>query len=163
MASVIYVVDSSSLIDLARFTPMDVYPTVWDRLESLVDERRLMAPVQVLYEIRSGSDALVSWARAHGEMFRPVDRAVMLTAQQILGEYPSLAKRRDRNDADAFIIGLAISVMKPEQRRLTPSKAVVVTEEKLKGDRVVIPFVCQNYDLESLSCLGMFRAEGWQF
>ena len=163
MMSVNYIIDSSSLMGLMRSTPIDVYPTVWGMLESLIIERRLMAPVQVLHEIRYGSDALVSWAQSHEEMFRPVDKAIMLTVQQILGEYPSLAKRRDKNDADAFIIGLAVSVMRPAQQRLTPSKAVVVTEEKLKDNKVRIPLVCQKYDLGCVSYLGMFRAEGWQF
>jgi len=90
--------------------------------------------VQVLHEIKRGSDALADWAQAHEEMFRPVDKAVMLIVKQVLGEYPGLAKRSDKNDADAFIIGLAVSVMKPAQRSLMPSKAVVVTEEKLKGN-----------------------------
>jgi len=70
MASVSYIMDSSSLIGLVRSTPLGVYPTVWNRLESLITERRLIAPVQVLHEIQRGSDALADWAQAHEEVFR---------------------------------------------------------------------------------------------
>ena len=155
--------DSSSLIDLMRFTPIDIYPTVWGRLESLINEHRLMAPVQVLHEIKRGNDTLANWACTHKKMFHSINQDVLLAVKQILEKYPSLAKRRDEADADAFIIGLAISITKPTQQRFTSSETIVVTEEKLKNNKVVIPFVCKQYELKYLPYLGMFRAEGWQF
>ncbi|HEY8140896.1 MAG TPA: DUF4411 family protein [Nitrososphaera sp.] len=58
MTSSYYVIDSSSLIELHRHNPIDVYPTVWKHIESLIRKGTLAAPKEVLYEILDGDDEL---------------------------------------------------------------------------------------------------------
>ncbi len=38
-----------------------------------------------------------------------------------------------------------------------------VTEEKIRGDKIKIPFVCKKFNIESIDVIDMFRAEGWKF
>lgn len=49
-----YVVDTSSLIDLARHYPRKAFPGLWKKIEVLVAEGRLVAPLQVYKEIKQG-------------------------------------------------------------------------------------------------------------
>ncbi|RLG15018.1 MAG: hypothetical protein DRN71_02335 [Candidatus Nanohalarchaeota archaeon] len=42
-------------------------------------------------------------------------------------------------------------------------KRIVVTEEKLRENKIRIPFVCIQYRIESIDIIDMFRAEGWKF
>jgi len=42
-------------------------------------------------------------------------------------------------------------------------KRIVVTEEKIRGNKVRIPSVCQEYNVEAIDILDMFRKEGWTF
>ena len=40
-----YVIDTSSLIDLNRFNPIDLYPTPWERIEKLIDNGSLFSSI----------------------------------------------------------------------------------------------------------------------
>lgn len=57
-----YVIDSSSLIDLKRKYPVDVFPGVWEKIDDLIVSNRLIAPEEVFNEIENGDDELVPWA-----------------------------------------------------------------------------------------------------
>lgn len=51
MTSSHYIIDSSSLMELNRYNPIDVFPTVWDKLELLISRGLLSAPKEVLNEM----------------------------------------------------------------------------------------------------------------
>jgi hypothetical protein len=44
MTSNCYIIDTSSLIELNKHNPMDVYPGVWQKIEQLINKDRLLAP-----------------------------------------------------------------------------------------------------------------------
>ena len=76
-----YIIDTSSLIDLARKNPFDIYPTVWINMENLIDNPIIL----------------------------------------------------------------------------------IVTEEKLRGNRLKIPYVSEKFNLKAINIIEMFRKEGWTF
>ena len=87
-----------------------------------------------------------------------------VSSYDILKKYPSLVKQEQRKyDADPWVIALAIELSTSSQKTLSPVKRIVVTEEKLRGNKVKIPYVCQIFNIESISIIEMFRAEGWKF
>lgn len=43
-----YVIDTSSLVELNKHNPIDIYPSVWNKMEELVKKGRLVAPREVL-------------------------------------------------------------------------------------------------------------------
>jgi len=49
------------------------------------------------------------------------------------------------------------------QQTLMIIKRIVVTEEKIRGNKVKIPFICDQYDVEAIAIIDMFRIEGWIF
>jgi len=63
MVTRIYIIDTSSLIELNRHNPMDIYKTPWQKMEGLIRSGRLVAPREVLDEITQFDDSLAKWAK----------------------------------------------------------------------------------------------------
>ncbi len=139
MTSNIYVIDSSSLIELHHHNPMDVYPTIWQHLEALIKETRVVAPREVLDEIVIRDDKLAEWVKVHKKLFLDLTYEQIKILKDTLEEYSSLLREDRRYDADAFVITLAKTMA--SQKTLTNMKIVVITEEKARGNKINIPFV----------------------
>jgi len=160
---VIYIIDTSSLIELNKHNPMDIYQTLWQKMEGLVRNNRLLAPREVLDEIIRFDDALAVWAKKHPDMFKDPTKDQIEIVKDILKKYPSLVKKSKRYVADPWVIALAIEMRESPQSTLYEIKRIVVTEEKIRGTRVRIPYVCQEYAVEVIDILDMVRKEGWKF
>ena len=163
MTVTLYIIDTSSLIELNKHNPMDIYPGVWKNMGGLVRSKQLIAPKEVLNEIAQTDDLLSEWAKVHGQMFVEPTETQIEIVKEILEKYPSLIKLDRKYDADPWIIALAIEMNRSKQSTLVEIKRIVVTEEKIRGDRVRIPYVCQEYTVEAIDILDMFRNERWTF
>lgn len=162
MTSNHYIIDSSSLMELNRHNPLDVFPTVWNKIESLITRGLLSAPKEVLNEIKEGDDQLAEWAKKQNKLFKEITQKQIEIVKDILKEYPSLVKEKRKYDADPWVIALAIELSTSSQKTLAPVKRIVVTEEKLRGNKVKIPYVCQKFNIKSIDIIDMFRIEGWK-
>ncbi len=163
MTSNIYIMDSSSLIELNRHNPIDVFPSVWKNMESLISKGLLVAPTEVLYEITERDDQLAKWAKTQNSFFHAPTQKQIEILKGILKAYPSMVREDRKYDADPWVIALAIEMTTDSQQTLTPIKRIVVTEEKLRGEKIRIPYVCQRYGIDSIDIIEMFRIEGWKF
>ena len=163
MTSNHYIIDTSSLIHLNRYNPIDVYPTVWKRMSNLRREGLLHSVIEVYNEILRKDDSLKQWTFENKKMFVQETVEQMYYATEILQNYPALINAEGTFEADPWIIAMALEMRSSNQQKLFAEKIIIVTEEKLKGQKVRIPFVCINYDLDYLSIFDMFRQEGWQF
>ncbi len=161
-----YVIDTSSLIDLNKRYPIDVFPSLWQKVEALIAKGHLISCREVLKEISVKDDALRKWAVKQKGLFRELDAEQGRIVKEILAKHPSLAQSENEvAAADPFLIALAIVLSKDPQKILGPDTKshIIVTEEKLRGNRVKIPFVCQDYGIQCIPIIEMFRIEGWQF
>ena len=163
MTSNRYIIDSCSLMELNRHNPIDVFPSVWKKIEDLVNKELLVAPKEVLNEINEGDDKLAKWAKKQSKLFREPTKEQINIVKKILAEFPSLIKENSKYDADPWVIALAVELTTSSQKTLAPIKRIVVTEEKLRGNKIKIPYVCQKYEIESIDVIDMFRIEGWKF
>ena len=152
----IYVIDSSSLINLLQHVPMDVFPSVWRKLESKIEDRQLIAPKEVLNEIRQKDDDLLEWAKKHLGVFVEDSTELADLASELARENPNAAKSKQRGEADLWVIALAR--LKSEGSLATP---VIVTQEKRRGHQ--IPRISEKYGIDSIGILDMFRRENWKF
>lgn len=91
----VYCVDTSSLIAAwqERY-PIDNFPSFWAKVEGLIDEARLIAPVDVLHETKKRSDDLHTWLKGRKSMFRELTDEVQIEAAQVLAQYPRLVGER---------------------------------------------------------------------
>ena len=163
MTSNNYIMDTSSLIELNRHNPIDIFPSVWKNMESLISKGLLVAPIEVLNEITERDDQLAKWAREQTSFFRAPTQRQIEILKDVLKAYPSMVREDRKYDADPWVIALAKEMITDPQQTLTSIKRIVVTEEKLRGEKVRIPYVCQKYNIDSIDIIEMFRIEGWRF
>ncbi len=151
----IYCIDTSSLIAAwhERY-PIENFPKFWDRVDGLIQEKRLVSPVEVFHETEKRSDELHDWLKARkADVFCELDSAVQTEAANVLAKFPRLVEDKKLNtSADPFVIALALVRRVP-----------VVTEEKLTGNdrKPHIPDVCAAFGVECKNLLDMIRSEKW--
>lgn len=151
-----YCIDTSALLDgWVRHYPPDVFPALWDNLESMIDSGDLISSDEVLNELSQKDDDVYEWAKRNNDMFMPIDEEIQLVTLEILDRFPRLVgQMKDRNKADPFVIAVA-----------KIRDAVVVTGERNFGtiDRPRIPIVCSNFGVNYMDLLQMIRERGWKF
>lgn len=158
-----YCIDASSLIKLKQDFPRTVFPTVWERIEGLVSDGRLFAPIEVFNEIEK-DDILGSWAKQRKTMFRPLDQAQADLAKEIVNDFPGLAKPgRFGPAADPFVVALTFLENEKQVKGLfdSPTRCIAVTDEG--GGPQQIPAACRARKLTCVSLVGLFQNEGWVF
>lgn len=153
-----YCIDTSSLIAAWGETyPIEHFPQVWERIEALIEEGRLKAPVEVLHETKRRSDKLHKWLNARKKMFVDIDEAIQQRQAAVMAAYPKLIDQRPgHNAADPWVISLAV-----EHRLL------LITQERMTGkaNRPNIPDVCAdaNFKTTCINILDLIRRENWVF
>jgi hypothetical protein len=150
----VYCIDTSCLIAAwSERYPLENFPRFWEKVDTLIAAKRLLAPVEVLNETKKRSDELHTWLKARPAMFRELDDAVQIAAAEVLGQFPRLVgERKLRTSADPFVIALA-----------RVEKLQLLTEEKPTGSsaRPNIPDVCTAFGMTPMGLLELIRAEAW--
>ena len=59
-----YVFDSNIFINLQRRQPIDIYPSLWNKVGELMDNGTIISSQEVYDEIMIGGDDLEEWAKA---------------------------------------------------------------------------------------------------
>lgn len=158
----IYVIDSSSLIELNIHSPIDVFPIVWEKLEKLINNGLLIAPKEVLKEITMQDDKLSDWVKKQKNFFKDITPEQLKIVSEILQKYPSIINIERKYDADPFVIALAIEMARDQQKTIIAIRKIVVTEEKLSL-KIRIPRICKDFNIECMNVIDMFRNEGIKF
>lgn len=160
-----YIIDASSLIQLNRINPIDIYPTPWKNIELLAQSGQLFSPREVFNEVVQRTDALADWAKGQRKWFKEFTPRQCEIAKRVLNEFPSFAKGEGKFDADIWIVAMAMDMQESflSQQPISPVVIVVVTDEKIKGNTVKLPFVCKHFHIESCSLFEWFRKENWRF
>ncbi len=168
-----YIIDSSSFIELKEHNPLDLYPSVWDRLITLHSENRLCSHVEVYDEIERKDDELKEWSKkqknSYPKLFENYTTQQQRYPVDILNNFGSFVKvnKATPTDADPWLIALAlelkIQIRFDSEFGPVGVEPVIVTEEVLKSNQIKIPYVCNHYGIKCLNIFDMFRQEGWTF
>lgn len=155
----IYVVDTSSWIDLTRIYPIANFRNLWENLSELVQTDRIKAPTQVKSEIEKGRDSdLLEWCKTNKQMFVDDPQLVPLAAG-VVHEHPGLVPPHKSGEAaDPFLIALAMFL----RGGISNSSVLLVTEEN-RHSGIKIPRIAQKYDIESIGIVELIIREGWEF
>lgn len=145
-----YCVDTSGWLDgWQRHYPPDVFPSLWTKIDGLVNSGDILSSEEVYLELKKKSDELHDWIQGRKQMLVPLDEPIQLKAVALLSEFPRLVDTlRGRSKADPFVIATALE-----------RNAVVVTGEPLTGklDKPRIPDVCQVKNIRCITFLQMIR------
>jgi hypothetical protein len=123
-------------------------------MDRLIDDGRLISPIDVFHEVKKRSDELHAWLKIRKpKMFRELDDVVQIEASNVLDKFPRLVgEKKLRTSADPFVIALA---------RVTG--CLLVTDEKPTGNlnKPNIPDVCGELGMSTVSILQLIRSEKW--
>lgn len=152
-----YSVDTSALIDgLERYYRPASFPSLWQRIDDLIDEGRFVCTEEVLDEAKRRDLPAKKWCvERRDRVIVATDAAVAVEAQTLLGRYPQMTKSlKGRNRADPFVIVVA-----------KMRGATVVTGEGQDGSetRPKIPWVCRQLKIPCIRLADLIAQEGWAF
>jgi Domain of unknown function (DUF4411) len=149
-----YSIDSSGVLDLFRYYPPDVFPSIWIQLESACQGGLIIAIDEVYKELEKKDDDAFQWIKSHREMVVDLDTAIQGHVAAVLTAHPRLVDtRKNRSQGDPFVIALALA-----------RKCAVLTGERATGNiaKPNIPDVCTALGVTCMPVLAMFRNEGWK-
>jgi uncharacterized protein DUF4411 len=144
-----------SSISIAESTRRIFFKTLWDNIDTEIQNDSLIIPREVHRELAQNDDELLKWVKARPKMIRPPDTAQTATVVQILARFPTLIDpTKTTPDADPFVIALAMA-----------ESGVVVTSEHLAGPggRPKIPNACAHFKARYVNLLDYFRAKNWKY
>lgn len=146
-----YIFDSNIFVGLQRQQPLDLYPSVWNKIDELMQVGTVVSSAEVLDEISVGGDELNDWAKKREEFFLPADVEVQNGVRDILSKYRGLVeggKKCKCNSADPFVIALAKKL-----------NYTVVTNETKNGNlgSPKIPDVCDKYNIKCINFVDFSR------
>jgi hypothetical protein len=150
-----YIFDTNIFITLQQRQPIDVYPSLWERIGELMDEGMVFSSQEVLEEILVGDDALSQWVKPRFSVFLPTSEIVQEKARDILKQYRGLVEGgKKKNNADPFVIALA-----------QLEGFVVVTEEGHSNSEKApkIPNVCDGLDIQCINFVTFSREQKFTF
>lgn len=149
-----YSIDSSGILDLFRYYPPDVFPTIWSQMDAAARGGTIFAIDEVYRELEKKDDVAFEWLKARRTIVVELDTQIQQRVAAILAVHPRLIDtRKNRSSGDPFVIALA------QSRGFS-----VVTGEKASGvlAKPNIPDVCGALKIPWMNVLSMFRTEGWK-
>ncbi|ACB86078.1 DUF4411 family protein [Natranaerobius thermophilus] len=153
-----YCIDTSSLIHCwRRDYPPDVFASLWENIDILIDNNTLFAPEEVLHELDRGGDDLYEWAKNRKSMFISSDYDIQIIVSDIVNRHPKFLPETSYTGvwADPYVVALAYNC-----------EAYVITGEKRVGPnakQLKIPNICDFYNIECVNVLEMIRHQRWSF
>ncbi len=149
-----YCIDSSVLINIIRGYPRDLFPTIWEKLERLIKEDKLVSHIEVYNEIKNGKDSLLVWCKQNKKMFIDIDDCQRMEIKKIQKKYnPSywnLEINKNGPWADPWLIALSIC-----------ENLILVTDEGNSENR--IPYIANILKVKCLGRIDFFREIGVKY
>lgn len=156
MSQVDYVLDSSCLIKLNREQPLELYPSVWEKVEALTVSGRAILPTEAKREIDHKDDPLKAWLKLRPGIVVEATTDDLAVVQEISAAHPHWVQGR-KNAADPFVIAAAVV-----------HGGVIVTDEKFGGGNAIgtnlrLPNVAAEHAVECIGFTDLVRREKWRF
>ncbi len=151
----VYVFDSNVFMDLQRRQPLDLYPSVWERIGALMEEGIIISSREVYEEIQAGNDELAEWVKVRENSFIPSEESIQLIVREILVDYRAMVEGgKKKNTADPFVIAVA----KTNHCKVVTSESPAGAQQPPK-----IPNVCSAMNIECLSFVAFQREMKFAF
>lgn len=151
-----FTLDTNILIRMANQYPRGIFPSVWDRLEELIESGHACICEEVHEEVHRGTDELFTWANDQKAFICEMTAQEVALVAKIAGAYPEWV-RETQNAADPFLIAHA-----------SVDHLTVVSDEREAGMGVIaknqkVPNVARANGVPCLDFFGMATQLGWRF
>lgn len=148
----VYVMDTSSLMELHNRYPESLFPTIWKHVKEMIVRDEIISHIEVHREIKNTlypADKLLKWSNKNKKIFHGIDDCQTHQIQKIQPEYNPQYWQNEMNRpapwADPYLIAVAIC-----------EQAIVITQEnKTKANR--IPPIGLKFGVKSLNLLEFFH------
>ena len=148
-----YCVDTSVFINLKHY-PRRIFPTIWGKIEVMIDRGELISHIEVLGELEEGGDEIYIWCKQHKKMFKDMDPCQIEQIKQFIQRLYTKdywdRQSLKKHWADPWIIALA---------RCEGAK--VVADEKNAPNK--IPHITSRLGIPCLDRFGFFEEIGVKY
>ncbi len=156
----IYVFDTSSLIDLFNNFYESRFPSLWRNFDQLVALQQIVSVREAANEIKSHykEDRLTEWIKQNPNVFTEPTEDEVVFVKEIFehDHFQTLISQKSRLKgqpvADPFVIARARFL-----------NATVITQERFKENAAKIPNVCEHFKTRWTNLEGFMAQEGWTF
>lgn len=154
----VYSFDTSALIDgIERYYPIANFPALWERMDGLISDLRLLVSEEAWNEAVFLDVALKAWCTEEGlnreVCVAPTDAAIAAVAGAIVTQFPNWITQGKKNGADPFVIAVA-----------EVKDCMVISGETNGGPgKPKIPYVCQERGVKHGRITDVVIGEGWVF
>lgn len=153
-----YSFDTSSLIHAwRRAYPPHRFAPVWTAFDTLIDEGRMLASIEVFHELKKKDDDVYDWAKDRKDaLFREIDDDVQSEVVRLMAIYPRLVDTKTgKSGGDPFVLAQALANAHP---------LTVVSEEAGGSQKSPkIPYVGKQEGLRVINLLTLIEEEDWTF
>lgn len=150
-----YIFDSGPIIDFKHYYE-DVFISLWDRFEELIENGKILSSIEVYRELKQRDDDAAAIANKYKSIFLKPLIEEQQYVKEILIKHSELIRFKNIAGgapvADPFIIAQAIV-----------NKATLVTTEKFKPNAHNVPNICKEYGINVLNLKEFFIKENWKF
>lgn len=151
-----YTLDTNILIGLVRLYPRDIFPAMWNDIESSVEGGSSCICEAILLEVHRGGDELHSWAKNLNDFVCPATDEELAVVAEIGLAHPEWVQGQ-LNAADPFVVAHA-----------KVERSTIVTEENRKGPNTEdrnqkIPNVADEHGVDTIKFFDYVREQGWRF
>lgn len=156
----IYVIDTSAFSSWwSRSYPIDVFPSLWEYLSTLIAEGRLLSSIVVKEELNQGADeGLQAWVKDNqvNGFFEIHGPSVQSTATRLSENFP-LLRDQTRLDADPWVVAQAYSLCVP--KRVVAGVLSNETRVDKASKKVKIPNLCDFLEIRHFDLVQFARSE----
>jgi len=148
----VYTIDMSSIKELHERYPKTLFPTIWQHIESLIQNNQLVSHIEVHREIKATTnpkDKLLVWSNKNKKLFQNIDpcqnsKIPLIQAEYNKGEWNN-KMNRPGPWADPYLIAMA----------MCEGATIITQESKTKANR--IPPIGNQLGVKSVNLLEFFE------
>jgi hypothetical protein len=151
-----YLLDTSFLVNgWRKHYRIDVFPSIWERLDNLMQDSTVFSCYEVFEELKAKDDELHAWAAERRKLFERPKPIVLKEIAKVMQQFPTFAaKGTSLNAADPWVIAHARAC-----------GATIVTDENSNPKASPtkppkIPDVCRSLVIECLKPIDFLSAIG---
>ena len=125
--------DTCVFIELFEKYPKDIFGKMWDLIEKQFKENRIIIIKDVLVELSVIQDEVYNYVKEKNNNIIELSTEIQQNLSKIINKFPNWVKPYSGNNAaDPCLVALAIFY-----------NLKVITQEKIKGKKLKIPYVCK--------------------
>lgn len=157
----IYCFDTSVFAALNKIHNYIPIPDVWEFLEQLIKEGKIISHEIVFDELNPG-DFIGKWIEDKKNYFIGITEQQIKNVEEILKQFPDLIDpQKEKNQADPWLIALAME--RKKETLFDKNKIIyVVSQEKISSNKK-IPAACRAFNIEHFNLESFLKDNGLRF